>query len=323
MSRILKENEESTLPVIGMIKVGKKVETKDKNGKIIQIPKSLDYFLADGKYKHKFNEVFPDKPNLIEIMFLDDYEAFSCNERYELRVGKNRYAWGNGKVFSVYNKDNQDFDTIAVDSQEKGKVLMESIEKKTGEKFKARLTLRFAILKIKNILGVWQLNTGGEKTSIQNIVNAYDFIKKATGGRVMGLTFDLRVQKVTSDRYNTKRSYPIIELVPHATQQHLQKVSDYMVSNSQLPLILKPEVIDKLESKQIEYDDQDDYEAIDAEVAENEKSKYEIAEDMLNNCKSRKQLDEASKKIKEMNLDDQDLKDIRNIGKTIWEKLGG
>lgn len=237
MSRIIKETQEY-LSVIGHIKCGMKMQ---KNGK--EYPVSLDHFIATGDYANKFEKTFPDKPNIIEIVFLDDYEAYSCNQRYELRKGKNWYAKGDGKTFEVYNEKSGNYDIITTE-QEPG--IMDRVEKQTGEKFKAKLTLRFAILKIRDILGVWELNTGGEKTSVNGIVSAYDIVKKNSGGRVKGFTFDLRVKKVTSDKYKTKRNYPIVELMPHASTEHLELVRNCIEQGVKLPLMLEPGQIDDL-----------------------------------------------------------------------------
>jgi hypothetical protein len=241
MSRIIQDNQDY-LSVIGHVKCGIKIK---RNGK--EYPSSLDHFIATGDYANKFKTAFPEKTNCIEIVFLDDYEAYSCNQRFELRKGKNWYAKGDGKKFEVYNEKTGNFDKIIKETKEQGQIFMSEIEKLTGEKFEAKLTIRFAIMKIRDILGVWELNTGGEKTSVNGVVNAYDLVKKNAGGRVKGFTFDLRVKKVVSDKYNTKRSYPIIELIPHASTEHLDLVRNCIEQNVKLPLMLEPEKIDNIQ----------------------------------------------------------------------------
>lgn len=240
MSRIIQDKQE-TLPVIGLIKCGKKIKKDDK-----EYPISLDHFIATGDYAYKFEKAFPEKTDKIEIVFLDDYEAYSCNQRYELRKGANWYAKGDGKYFSYYNKKTGNFEGLTTDQEPN---LMERLEAETGEKFKAKLTLRFGILRIRDILGVWQFGTAGEKTSVRNIVNVYDFVKNNAGGRIKGFTFDLKVKKVTSDKYNTKSNYPIVELIPHASAEHVELVRNCIEQNIELPLMLEP---NKIETLQIE-----------------------------------------------------------------------
>lgn len=307
MSRIIKDTQKY-LPVIGHIKCGMKVKKGDK-----EHPVSLDHFIATGDYAYKFENAFPDKTNIIEIVFLDDNEDYSCNQRFELRKGKNWYAKGNGKEFDVYNEKTRNFDKIVKGTKEEGRAFMDEIEKRTGEKFKAKLTLRFAILKIRDILGVWELNTGGEKTSVDGVANAYDIVKGNSGERVKGFTFDLRVKKVVSDKYNMQRNYPVIDLIPHASPEHMAMVKDCIEQNVSLPLMLEPEKIDNLQvesnqevitdvdfTTESEFDTVEDIESVPAPVLSN--VNLEQVQSILNNVSSIKDMIQASKEIEQLCL---------------------
>lgn len=321
MSRIIQDTQEY-LSVIGHVKCGKKIE---KDGK--EYPVSLDHFIATGDYANKFEKAFPGKTDIIEIVFLDDYEAYSCNQRYELRKGKNWYAQGDGKRFEVYNEKTGNFDIINLDTKEQGEKLMSEIEQRTGESFKAKLTLRFAILKIRDILGVWELNTGGEKTSVNGIVSAYDTVKKNSGGRVKGFTFDLRVKKVVSDKYNTKRSYPIVELIPHASTEHLDLVRNCIENNVELPLMLEPGKIDDLkveENQEVNtpHDIITDAEIIE-DVPEEKAGAMSQVKSILDNVLSTVDMIQASNEIKKIGLSLEETNEANKMKNKKLKTLGG
>ena len=88
------------LPRVGFIKVGYK--EKATNGK--EYPKSVDYFIASGKYAGLFTKAYGEKPQTIQIIFPDDCPEKVCNEMYEYRDDDGRrIAYGDGETFFVWN----------------------------------------------------------------------------------------------------------------------------------------------------------------------------------------------------------------------------
>ena len=88
------------LPRVGFIKVGYK--EKATNGK--EYPKSVDYFIASGRYAGLFTKAYGEKPQTIQIIFPDDCPEKVCNEMYEYRDDDGRrIAYGDGETFFVWN----------------------------------------------------------------------------------------------------------------------------------------------------------------------------------------------------------------------------
>lgn len=213
------QNNHSNLPVIGKIKVGEKTEKG--------YPTSLDYFKASGKYASKFNEVYPGKPNKIQIIFASDDIASVCNEAYELRGKDGRlYGRGNGEVFEIWDSQEKMYQTHTKD-------LHADIIKKAPKDcrspkgWQATLTLRFIIPKIKGVMGVWQLTTKGAKSTIPQIIKAYDFVLHHAG-TVQMIPFDLEVEKVKSQKPGSKSVFPVINLIPNIDEDNMTTVRNYI-----------------------------------------------------------------------------------------------
>jgi hypothetical protein len=68
---------------------------------------------------------------------------------------------------------------------------------------------------------VWQLQTGGDKSSINAIRNTFDEIKEMAG-TVVNIPFDLVVKKVTSNKPEAKSVYPVISLVPNISSENME-----------------------------------------------------------------------------------------------------
>jgi len=209
--RIIRDNEieRCRVPVIGKLKVGYKT---DKG-----YPQSVDYFIPDGNYKHLFSDKFGAKPNDIPIVFLSDCLQDVCNERLEIRtkndndaIGGRLFAFGNGKEFSVWKKEKKDYVFLSINDVPD---LMAMCEQRTGNKWQSVLTLRFLIPDICQILGVWQLTTKGESSSIPQIRDAFDTVKNLSGS-VTYKVFILSVDKVVSQKPDSKATYPVIKIYP-------------------------------------------------------------------------------------------------------------
>ena len=95
-------------------------------------------------------------------------------------------------------------------------------EKKRGAaqiKWKEIIRIKFVLCNTP-ILGRWILESGGARTSIQNILDAYDAVMEAKG-TVVGTYFMLQVDKVKSNRAGISRNYPILSLVAIRTPEDM------------------------------------------------------------------------------------------------------
>jgi hypothetical protein len=234
--RIKREVENIRIPIIGKIKCGMK---NDKG-----LPQSLDYFIADGNYKAMFNKEFGEKPKNIEIIFLSDNFEDVCNERMEIRQGTKLFAWGDGETFEVYSKAIDDYSTFTIKERPK---LLEECEQRSGGKWDATLTLRFLIPRIRGVFGVWQLTTKGENSSIPQIVSVFDKVKQIAG-TVMNIPFDLSVDKVKSQKPESKSSFPVIRLIPNISQESLDTVRNFIESGKTFHGLLTDDRIEALKS---------------------------------------------------------------------------
>ena len=241
----MQKNREVKMPVIGKIKVGRKNEKGH--------PESLDYFSASGNYQKYFDEAFGEKPQSIEIMFLDNDFSQSCNERYELRQGAKLYAYGDGEIFQVYDEQKDDYITKTM---EKDGEFIKALHAKLKGKWESVLHMSFLIPAIKGVFGVWQLTTKGEKSSIPTILGAFQLVQNMAGS-VVGIPFDLQVKKVVSNKPNSKNKFPVITLIPNVSQGHMEKVKNYIAGKNEFMGLLTENKIDDIAmnevAKQVEY----------------------------------------------------------------------
>lgn len=271
MSRIIRKEKQDRLPIVGKIKVGEKYIAP--SGK--ESTRSLDHFIAvsdEEQYEKDFNKIYGNKPTSLGITFLSDDDKISCNERYELRVGKKLFAHGNGMEFYVHNEKEDSLLYEFVEDIDDSDELMTDILSRAkkgyrGEyppKWEAILTLRFHLLEMGHILGAWEYSTKGHKSSIKAIKASYDLVKLSTGGkrlesgiitggRVSGVPFDLNVKQVTSQKVGSKHKYPVVSLIANAGQDNLDKVRGFIEEGIELRGLLTNERIDEMSGvKQIE-----------------------------------------------------------------------
>lgn len=221
MNGRIEDDHKNYMPIVGRIKCGM---VNDKG-----YPQSLDYFRATGNYMAMFTEAFGDKPTSIEIVFLSDTVKDVCDERYEIRKGSKLYAWGDGETFNVWD-DKTDYRSFTKANHPD---IMERVEKRLGAKWDRTLTLRFLIPRIKGVLGVWQLVTKGEASSIPQIVTIFD--KTMTmAGTVKGIPFDLSVEKVKSQKPSSKSSFPVIKIIPNASEKSMEMISKIFGDKKQI-----------------------------------------------------------------------------------------
>ena len=212
---VRKEPTSNKLPLLGKIKCGMKGDAK--------FPKSLDYFIADGKYKGVFDEAFGKEPKTIPVVFVSDDPMDSCNERYECRDSQGRLAgYGNGEEMFMFNPSTDEYEL-----EEDRNVFA-----KAG-KWETILTIKFIIPEIRSVFGIWQLSTKGEKSSIPAIRDTFDAVLN-TAGTVRNIPFDLQVKKVKSQKPNSKSLFPVISLVPNLSQSNLLNLAKYIKSGNDI-----------------------------------------------------------------------------------------
>lgn len=196
------------MSIIGRIRIGEK---REKNGK--EYPVSLDYFKASGDYADKFTTLF-GKPKKLEILFLSDDISDVCSQRFELWKGKKLYGFSDGEQVRLWNKDKDEYSLYLLSEKPD---IMEAAARKAEAEWSEILTLRFLLTEFRAALGVWQLDTHGVKSSIKEIISTFDFVKSKRGS-VVGIPFDLIVEKVTSKKPDSMSVYPVIRIIPKGQQ---------------------------------------------------------------------------------------------------------
>lgn len=219
-----------SLPRVGLIKTG----FKDQRG----LPKSTDYFIPTGKYAAYFTAAYGEKPNVVQIVFIEDDPASICSERFEYRDTDGRLqAVGDGETFEVWDPKAGRAGAYQTYTTDEHPDLMERIEKKYPNKkgWEIILTLKFIIPKISGILGYWQFSTKGEASSIPQIRDAFDLVLKERGF-IRGIIFDLSVSFATSQKPGVQSRYPVVSLIPNHSKENLELVKNHLIglSNSNL-----------------------------------------------------------------------------------------
>lgn len=211
----------STLPEIGRIKVGEKRQLA--SGK--EIPTSLDYFRATGKFANQFTSLFGDKPTELHIAFVSNNLSEVCNERFEAWDKGKRLGYGDGETFTVWDATAGVYikDLSKEDPRVKG----------LGKLWSQMLTLRFVLLKMKGVLGYWTFETKAKETTIPSIVKAFDMVMERSGS-IIGFPFSLVVEKVQSYTPGAAKNYPIVKLIPNFTEETIEAVRGYVEAGGEL-----------------------------------------------------------------------------------------
>ena len=235
MSRIVRNRNDQNpktvkMAVIGKICIGEKAQTA--SGK--ERPIALDYFKAraDEQYAKLFREEYSEKPTTIPVVFVSEDMAQSCPCFYELRDGAGkRVANGDGVTFNVATKLNDNTVSDLVVTPPDIDKWMNDLERTSGGKWKEVLVLRFIIPNIP-ILGVWEFRTGGDDSTIPNIVGTIDTVK-AMAGRISGIPFDLSVKIVKSDKAGSSSKYPVVSLVCNISEESARLVKSLPIGTFQ------------------------------------------------------------------------------------------
>lgn len=238
--RIVARNGEervySPIPIIGKIKVGQKAQTKE--GK--EYPQSLDYFRPMGRYEQEFYKAYGEKPTKLSIFFASDSLEVSCFERYEARDDKGkRTGVSDGQTCLVWDQASSRMITISPEDPRVAK----------AGKWRAALTLRFVLPEIQGIFGLWEFTTYGEKSTIPQIRETYDYVEQAAG-TVRGVPFDLLVEKHKSESPDgLNRSYPVVSLVANLSAGNMDKLRAAVSAGLPMPSQITTGYLDSLDVK--------------------------------------------------------------------------
>ena len=224
--RILNKEKTKRLPfpILGRVACGEKSEKG--------YPRSLDYFVASGKYAELFKSAYGDKPSTIQIVFPNDDAELCCKEFYELRdtAGK-LVSEGDGGTFKVWSDKTKAYITL---STEQYPNLMEMIAGKYPKcEWKITLTLNFIIPKVRGIMGLWSFSTKGSASTIPQVRDTFDAMLEQNG-HASGVIFDLSVKMHKSNKPNDSSRYPVVSLVPNESEENLR-----MVKESRKPLMIE------------------------------------------------------------------------------------
>lgn len=203
------QNNASTLPEIGKIKIGMKSEKG--------YPKSIDYFRATGNFANEFTNKFGGKPTELKVVFLSNDLSEVCNERFECWESGKRWGYGDGENFTVWDKEAGKYIQV-----EKGHPLIKAVGK-----WDRMLTLRFVLLELPGIMGVWTFQTKAEATTIPSIVKAFDFVMDKAGS-IIGFPFSLTVEMKVGYNPGDPKRYPVVSLVPNFTENTIELVQNYI-----------------------------------------------------------------------------------------------
>jgi hypothetical protein len=165
-----------------------------------------------------FHQVYGEKPDQIQVIFISDDDNVSCNELWEGREKKTGALAGrsDGESYELWDYENNN-GYVTTKSRDK----VAKFTKEHGIEWSVILTLNFIIPKIKGVFGMWQLQTKGTKSSIESIINTYDAMKNEAG-TVIKIPFDLVVKKVEGQKPGQKRVFPVVDLIPNISSQNIE-----------------------------------------------------------------------------------------------------
>lgn len=182
-------------------------------------PMSLDYFLCDSTYKKYFDEAYGEKPSTIQIAFISDDFRDSCNERFECRDKDGRMVgYGDGEEWYLYNPDPK---------VKKYELTADKERIRAAGKWEILLTLKFVIPKIRGVFGLFSFTTKGNKSSLPQIRQTFDYVL-AHAGTVINIPFDLVVKKVKSQKPGEKSVFPVVSLVPNVSKDNMEILGRYL-----------------------------------------------------------------------------------------------
>jgi hypothetical protein len=209
----------SSPTTVGKLRIGEKNERG--------LPTSLDYFKATGTYADKFNKEI-GQVNKLQITFPSNNAKDCCYELLEFRDKKtgNLIAKGDGSDWLIWDYNTEKY--IEVQNS------LDAMIKDFG-KPDYILRIKFIILQLKGVYGIWELETKGRETSIPNILATFDLIVEQAGVHFTKVPFDLIVERVKSNSpYKFARKYSMIKLVPNLSYENmilLQEHQNVVIKN--------------------------------------------------------------------------------------------
>lgn len=216
----------ATFGRLGKIKVGVK-KISAKNGK--EYPSSTDHFVFTSPVPQRVAKIEAllmrvrenaeaGKIVVIPCTFPSDDEGNVCSQFYELRDTAGRvFAKGDGQTFFESGPEG-----YILRTPEDPAKYMEGVSKLKGQPWKECLIVRVVVLGFDE-LGVWEFRTYGAQTTIPSIVATFDGIK-ALAGRVRGIPFRLTVEKQSSNRSDTERTYPVVSMFCDFSPEGLESI---------------------------------------------------------------------------------------------------
>lgn len=216
--RIVKQDKAKRLPfpTIGRIACGEKSEKG--------YPRSLDYFVASGKYASLFKDAYGEKPDTIQIVFPSDDAELVCREEYEFRDAAGKLvSSGDGETFKVWSDKSKSYVILNTNDHPN---LMEMVSSKYPKcEWKITLTLNFIVPKIRGIMGLWSFSTKGSASTIPQVRDAFDALLEQNG-HVSGVIFDLSVKMHKSNKPNDSSRYPVVMLMPNESRANLEMIQE-------------------------------------------------------------------------------------------------
>ena len=214
----IKQEKSNRLPFpqIGRIACGEKSEKG--------YPRSLDYFIANGKYKSLFDDAYGEKPSTIQVVFPSDDASLVCNEMYELRDDAGKLvAQGDGETFKVWSAKTSTYTKVTTNEYPD---LMEMVASKyKGREWKITLSLTFFIPKVRGVMGLWTFTTKGSASTIPQVRDTFDAMLEQNG-HASGVIFDLCVKMHKSNKPGDSSRYPVVSLVPNESKENLTMVKE-------------------------------------------------------------------------------------------------
>jgi len=251
--RIIKreDQEENQLgfAIIGKIKIGKKNEKG--------YPESLDHFRATGNHAEQFYKALGPEPKKIRIVFPSPFPEVCCYQRIEGRDSEgNLAAVSDGLNHRLWSDKVKDYIPATNQELEDAKTKGIPVTKGYGQNAKTtmilvknwveRLTLRFIVLEMKGILGVWELSTNGIASSIPNIIGNFDRMADSAGRNMNKVVFDLSVDFAKGQKPGSMSRYPVLTLVPNLSYESAMMLNDFKNNDTIYNQLITDDTIGKL-----------------------------------------------------------------------------
>ncbi len=247
------EENQLGFSIIGKIKIGEK--KMNDQGK--EYPSSIDYFRATGSHAELFHQTLGEKPNILRIVFPTPFAELCCCQRIEGRDSEgNLAAVSDGLNHKLWDDKSKGYLPATNEQLEEAKTKGIPISKGYGNNAKTefmkvknwveRLTLRFIVLEIRGLLGVWELSTNGVASSIPNIIGGFDKMAAAAGRNMNKIVFDLSVAFAKGQKPGSMSRYPVLNLIPNLSYESAMLLNDFKNSNVEYNKLITDDTIGKL-----------------------------------------------------------------------------